>query len=184
MARTISWDEAVDAYTAMVEPTFDVQSTLTALQAGQLAREAQVVVELVRVREFVSREDALVAGARAAGKLTDRQYDTLTATIEDRRVFHRTYVADLPDDSRQLFTDFEQSDGVPGADRGRGRPAAGGRVRCGQGHGRRLLAHHDGPRGQAVHAAVHPSRRSTPPTAAGPSPTARWSRPRSSVCSD
>lgn len=52
MARTISWDGAVDAYTAMVEPTFDVQSTLTALQAGQMAREAQVVVELVRVREF------------------------------------------------------------------------------------------------------------------------------------
>ncbi|HZX37623.1 MAG TPA: nitrate- and nitrite sensing domain-containing protein [Streptomyces sp.] len=50
LCRTISWDGAVDAYTAMVEPTFDVQSTLTALQAGQLAREAQVVVELgVRV---------------------------------------------------------------------------------------------------------------------------------------
>jgi signal transduction histidine kinase len=110
LARTISWDGAVDAYTAMVEPTFDVQSTLTALQAGQLAREAQVVVELVRVREFVSREDALVAGARAAGNLTDGQYDTLTATIEDRRVFHRTYVPDLPDDSRRLFTGFEQSE--------------------------------------------------------------------------
>ncbi|MCX4821715.1 nitrate- and nitrite sensing domain-containing protein [Streptomyces sp. NBC_01142] len=108
IARTITWDGAVDAYTAMVEPTFDVQSTLTALQAGQLAREGQVVVELVRVREFVSREDALVAGARAAGSLTDRQYDTLTATIEDRRVFHRTYVPDLPADSRGLFADFER----------------------------------------------------------------------------
>ncbi|WP_309228937.1 nitrate- and nitrite sensing domain-containing protein, partial [Streptomyces lunaelactis] len=110
LARTISWDGAVDAYTTLVEPTFDVQSTLTALQAGQLAREAQVVVELVRVREFVSREDALVAGARAAGTLTDRQYDALTATIEDRRVFHRTYVPDLPADSRQLFTDFERGE--------------------------------------------------------------------------
>ncbi|MGW2560762.1 nitrate- and nitrite sensing domain-containing protein [Streptomyces sp. NPDC001514] len=106
--RKLSWSGAVDAYTALVEPTFDVQSMLTALQAGQLAREAQVVVELVRVREFVSREDALVAGARAAGSLSDRQYDALTATIEDRRVFHRTYVADLPADSRELFTDFEQ----------------------------------------------------------------------------
>ncbi|WP_327322252.1 nitrate- and nitrite sensing domain-containing protein [Streptomyces sp. NBC_01210] len=110
LARTISWDDAVDAYTVLVQPTFDVQSTLTALQAGQLAREAQVVVELVRVREFVSREDALVAGARAAGSLTDGQYDALTATIEDRRVFHRTYVPDLPGDSRKLFTDFEASD--------------------------------------------------------------------------
>ncbi|WP_455357953.1 nitrate- and nitrite sensing domain-containing protein [Streptomyces sp. SYSU K21746] len=110
IARRISWDRAVDAYTAVVEPTFDVQSTLTALQAGQLAREAQVVVELVRVREFVSREDALVAGARAAGSLTDRQYDTLTATVEDRRVFHRTYVPDLPGDSRALFEEFERGD--------------------------------------------------------------------------
>ncbi|MEV6396608.1 nitrate- and nitrite sensing domain-containing protein [Streptomyces sp. NPDC051907] len=109
LTRTIGWDRAVDAYTAVVQPAFDVQSTLTALQAGQLAREGQVVIELVRVREFVSREDALVAGARAAGRLTDPQYDALTATVEDRRVFHRTYVPDLPDDSRALFADFERS---------------------------------------------------------------------------
>ncbi|GFH38558.1 sensor histidine kinase [Streptomyces pacificus] len=106
--RRMSWGEAVQAYTVIVEPTFDVQSQLTALQAGQLAREAQVVVELVRVREFVSREDALVAGARAAGVVTDAQYDALTAAIEDRRVFHRTYVPALPPDSRKLFTDFER----------------------------------------------------------------------------
>ncbi|MDH2393771.1 ATP-binding protein, partial [Streptomyces sp. HNM0663] len=109
LARKLSWDRAVEEYTAVVEPAFDVQSTLTALQAGQLAREAQVVIELVRVREFVSREDALVAGARAAGGIADRQYDALTATVEDRRVFHRTYVPDLPRDSRQLFEEFERS---------------------------------------------------------------------------
>ncbi|ARP69241.1 histidine kinase [Streptomyces pluripotens] len=110
LSRDITWDRAVDEYSALVEPGFDVQSTLTALQAGQLAREAQVVIELVRVREFVSREDALVAGARAAGTLTDRQYDTLTATIEDRRVFERTYVPDLPADSRALFEQFQRDD--------------------------------------------------------------------------
>ncbi|MGW1756533.1 nitrate- and nitrite sensing domain-containing protein [Streptomyces mirabilis] len=108
LSRAISWDRAVTEYGALVEPGFDVQSALTALQAGQLAREAQVVIELVRVREFVSREDALVAGARAAGSLTDRQYDTLTATIEDRRIFERTYVPDLPADSRALFEEFQR----------------------------------------------------------------------------
>ncbi|MET8027370.1 nitrate- and nitrite sensing domain-containing protein [Streptomyces avermitilis] len=108
LSRDITWDRAVAEYSALVEPGFDVESTLTALQAGQLAREAQVVIELVRVREFVSREDALVAGARAAGTLTDRQYDALTATIEDRRVFERTYVPDLPSDSRALFEEFRR----------------------------------------------------------------------------
>ena len=144
-----------DVHAPSCEPAFDVQSALTALQAGQLAREAQVVIELVRVREFVSREDALVAGARAAGALTDRQYDALTATIEDRRVFQRTYVPDLPADSRRLFEEFRARRRVPGADRGRGRPAAGGRDRAGQGRGRRLLAHHHRPGRQALHAAVH-----------------------------
>lgn len=110
LSHAVSWDGAVAEYSALVEPGFDVPSALTALQAGQLAREAQVVVELVRVREFVSREDALVAGARAAGTLTDRQYDTLTATIEDRRVFERTYVPDLPADSRALFEEFQRGD--------------------------------------------------------------------------
>ncbi|MFI9820127.1 nitrate- and nitrite sensing domain-containing protein [Streptomyces sp. NPDC052013] len=110
LSRELTWDRAVEEYGALVEPGFDVQSSLTALQAGQLAREAQVVIELVRVREFVSREDALVAGARAAGGLTDRQYDTLTATIEDRRVFERTYVPDLPADSRSLFEEFRRGE--------------------------------------------------------------------------
>ncbi|MEU1464961.1 nitrate- and nitrite sensing domain-containing protein, partial [Streptomyces sp. NPDC005727] len=110
LTRRVTWDRAVEEYGGLVEPGFDVQSTLTALQAGQLARESQVVIELVRVREFVSREDALVAGARAAGTLTDRQYATLTATIEDRRVFERTYVPDLPADSRRLFEEFRRAE--------------------------------------------------------------------------
>ncbi|MGP3924879.1 nitrate- and nitrite sensing domain-containing protein [Streptomyces sp. 8N616] len=108
IARKISWDRAVDDYTAVIEPTFAVGSALTALQAGHLAREAQVVVDLVRVREFVSREDALVAGARAAGGFEAAQYRALTGAIEDRRVFQRTYVPSLPADSRALFQDFER----------------------------------------------------------------------------
>lgn len=111
LARRIVWDRAVTEYSALVEPGFGVQSALTALQAGQLAREAQILVELVRVREFVSREDALVAGARAADTLTPAQYALLTATIEDRRVFERTYAPDLPADSRALYEKFR--DGGP-----------------------------------------------------------------------
>ncbi|MGW4302535.1 nitrate- and nitrite sensing domain-containing protein [Streptomyces sp. NPDC004646] len=110
LERRLTWDRAVTAYSALVEPGFAVESALTALQAGQLARESQTVIELVRVREFVSREDALVAGARAEGGLTERQYDTLTATIEDRRVFERTYVPDLPAPARDRFRRFQQGD--------------------------------------------------------------------------
>ncbi|MGW5103746.1 nitrate- and nitrite sensing domain-containing protein [Streptomyces sp. NPDC004100] len=110
LQRRLTWDRAVTAYSALVEPGFAVESALTALQAGQLARESQTVIELVRVREFVSREDALVAGARAEGGLTERQYDTLTATIEDRRVFERTYVPDLPAPARDRFRRFQQGD--------------------------------------------------------------------------
>ncbi|WP_079174817.1 sensor histidine kinase [Streptomyces malaysiense] len=108
LTRKISWDQAVEQYSALVEPGFDVESTLTALQAGQLARESRTVLELVRVREFVSREDALVVGARAAGTtLTPGQYAALTQTVEDRRVFQQTYVPDLPADSRALFEKFQ-----------------------------------------------------------------------------
>ncbi|MGW2855320.1 nitrate- and nitrite sensing domain-containing protein, partial [Streptomyces sp. NPDC001215] len=110
LSGRISWDGAVSEYSALVEPDFEVQSALTALQAGRLAREAQTVSELVRVREFVSREDALVAGARAAGRLTGGQYEMLAATVEDRRVFERTYVPALPSDSRTLFERFRRDD--------------------------------------------------------------------------
>ncbi|MEU2626685.1 ATP-binding protein [Kitasatospora sp. NPDC007106] len=106
ITRALSWDAAVERYTAAVEPSFAVESALTALQAGRLAREAQVVVELVRVREFVSREDALGSGARAAGSFTPAQFRAFAAVVEDRRVFQRTYVAALPADSRAGFETF------------------------------------------------------------------------------
>ncbi|MGV9320888.1 sensor histidine kinase [Streptomyces sp. NPDC003660] len=111
LSRRIGWDQAVTRYNALVEPGFAVESALTALQAGQLARESQTVIELVRVREFVSREDALVAGARAAGTLTAPQYALLTAAIEDRRLFERTYAPDLPADSYARYEEFR--DGAP-----------------------------------------------------------------------
>ncbi|MFD9130602.1 nitrate- and nitrite sensing domain-containing protein, partial [Kitasatospora sp. NPDC059571] len=106
ITRAVSWDGAVTAYTAVVEPAFAVESALTALQAGQLAREAQTVIELVRVREFVSREDALYSGAHAAGSFGPAQFKVYGAAVEDRRVFQRTYTAALPADSRALFDDF------------------------------------------------------------------------------
>ncbi|MFG2817157.1 nitrate- and nitrite sensing domain-containing protein [Streptomyces sp. NPDC048410] len=111
LSRRIGWDQAVTRYSALVEPGFAVESALTALQAGQLARESQTVIELVRVRDFVSREDALVAGARAAGTLTAPQYALLTAAIEDRRLFERTYAPDLPADSYARYEKFR--DGEP-----------------------------------------------------------------------
>ncbi|MFG3049292.1 nitrate- and nitrite sensing domain-containing protein [Streptomyces sp. NPDC048241] len=110
LSRRIGWDQAVTRYDALVEPGFAVESALTALQAGQLARESQTVIELVRVREFVSREDALVAGARAAGTLTAPQYAQLTAAIEDRRLFERTYAPDLPADSYAKYEKFRDGD--------------------------------------------------------------------------
>ncbi|KPI29286.1 putative sensor with HAMP domain containing protein [Actinobacteria bacterium OK074] len=105
----VSWSGAVAAYNGVVAPAFDVQSELTALQQGQFAREGQVVVELVRAREYLAQEDALLAGAGAAGTLTDEQDETLAAAVEDRRVFHRTYVGELPADSRKPFRAFEKS---------------------------------------------------------------------------
>lgn len=170
LAHTVTWDRAVAEYSTLVEPSFDVQSALTALQAGQLAREAQVVVELVRVREFVSREDALVAGARAAGTLTDRQYDTLTATIEDRRVFEQTYVPDLPADSRALFETFQRDDLHRELTRGEDALLRAGARQAGEA----VAAAPGAPPATAQSSGTcgcAPSPRSTPPRAGGRSPT-------------
>ncbi|MGW7001942.1 nitrate- and nitrite sensing domain-containing protein [Streptomyces sp. NPDC054933] len=111
VTRQLTWDKAIDAYTAIVEPSFQVESALTALQAGRLAREAQTVAELVRDREFVSREDAMGTAARAAGGFSTDQYRAFADTVEDRRVFFRTYVPALPADSQALFDALSRSPG-------------------------------------------------------------------------
>jgi signal transduction histidine kinase len=106
IARQLPWDQAVANYTKIITPSFDVESALTALQAGQLAREAQVVVEMVRVREYVSLEDAIGAGARTARTLTEQQYLSLTAAADTRQALFRTFVPSFPTDTRQLFEKY------------------------------------------------------------------------------
>ncbi len=105
--RTSNWSDILSRYSWMIDPEFRLRTSLTALPAGQLAHEGSVVVELARARELLSREDAMVTGARAAGGMTDGQYRDFIGTMDGRKLLHQIYAPELPPDEGSRLDDFE-----------------------------------------------------------------------------
>ncbi|QMV20898.1 HAMP domain-containing protein [Streptomyces sp. SCUT-3] len=111
--RDIPWDEALKRYSEVIEPSFKVRSSLGALRSGDLAARTAVVNELVRGREMLSREDAMITAGQTAGNLTQGQYHDLVGTIDSRRLLYGLYAPELPAPQRALYEDF--TDGPVGS---------------------------------------------------------------------
>ncbi len=106
-ARRTNWSQILDRYSALLEPGFRLCGSLTELQTGEVARMGAVVVELGRARELLSREDAMVAGGRAANGMTDGQYRDLIGTIDGRKLLHEIYAPELPPADSAKLQEFE-----------------------------------------------------------------------------
>lgn len=95
-ARRTNWSEILDRYSALIDPGFRLRTSLTTLQGGEAARKGAVLTELVRARELLSREDAMMTGGRIAGGMTDGQYRDFLGTVDGRRLLHEIYEPELP----------------------------------------------------------------------------------------
>jgi len=104
--HALDWTEAYHTYTSAQDPFFTLRLALTNVSAGDLARNAGVLVELVRAREYISEEDALMAGARAAGGFDQTEFqEFLTASSAEQLLF-QVYESQLPAPQQQLYTQF------------------------------------------------------------------------------
>ncbi|MEY9966529.1 signal transduction histidine kinase [Streptacidiphilus sp. MAP12-16] len=102
----LGWDDVYQWYTDAQTPFFTLRLQLSDLQAGDLTREAGNLIELVRAREYISREDALMSGARAAGHFTESEFQNFLATIDGGSLLFSVYQPQLPDQEAALFTGF------------------------------------------------------------------------------
>jgi signal transduction histidine kinase len=106
-ARRTNWSQILDRYSSVIDPAFRLCGSLTELQTGEVARMGSVVVELARARELLSREDAMVAGGRAANGMTEGQYRDLIGTIDGRQLLHEIYAPELPRADSAKLQEFE-----------------------------------------------------------------------------
>ncbi|MFC5804266.1 ATP-binding protein [Streptomyces formicae] len=83
--RDARWQDAYDAYNAMIGRAFAMQGSLAGMHAPDTASAARVVLELARAREMVAREDALMGAAQTAGRITQGQYLEFAGAVHTQR---------------------------------------------------------------------------------------------------
>ncbi|MEU9488918.1 nitrate- and nitrite sensing domain-containing protein [Streptomyces decoyicus] len=107
--NTVSRDEAMESYNALVDPGYDFLAALHALENVEMDKQARALVNVTRAREAVSREDALMSAVLASGSMSKRDLRALSDRVAERRVLYRTSLPALPAKDRGLYADYWRS---------------------------------------------------------------------------
>lgn len=104
--NTFSRPEALERYNEIVDPCFRFLSALHPIRNVELDRHSRAVVGVAQAREHLSREDALVAGALAAGLTTPAEVRAVGDRVAERQLTYATYLPDLPAADREAHESF------------------------------------------------------------------------------
>ncbi|MEE1927293.1 nitrate- and nitrite sensing domain-containing protein [Streptomyces sp. TRM 70351] len=104
--NTANRRSASAAYSAVIDPCYDLLASLHALRDATLDREGRALVGLLRAREILAREDALLASAFAAGRITPEELRDFSDRVAERRVIYSTTLPALPERDRRAFENY------------------------------------------------------------------------------
>lgn len=93
--RRTGWAETYAQYTRSIAAAFTVGGALTGIQDAELGSDARVLLEFSRAGEALAQEDALLAGARLAGRLDGQRLRLFTGAVDTRRTFLQATASDL-----------------------------------------------------------------------------------------
>jgi signal transduction histidine kinase len=91
-------------YSEVVESIFRVYDSLATLDDKDFARDTRTLLELNRMWELLSQEDALMAGSLAAGRITPQELVTFTQTVGTRRHNTAQALITIQDSDPTLYT--------------------------------------------------------------------------------
>ncbi|WP_435612476.1 sensor histidine kinase [Streptomyces sp. bgisy159] len=89
------WRQAHDRYSRTISAAFMVSGALSGIQDADLGSDTRVLLEFSRAGEALAQEDAVLAGARLAGRLDGERLRLFTQAVATRRALTDSAVADL-----------------------------------------------------------------------------------------
>ncbi len=107
--NTLTRGGAFQAYNDLVDPSFGVLYSLHGLHEEHLEREGRALVGVSRAREYLAREDALMAAAIAAGEMTRGDQRAFSDRIAERNLALDTSLQQLPAEDREIFQNYWSS---------------------------------------------------------------------------
>ncbi|MEU5993546.1 nitrate- and nitrite sensing domain-containing protein [Spirillospora sp. NPDC047418] len=90
-------------YSEVVDSIFRVYDSLATLDDKDFARDTRTLLELNRMWELLSQEDALMAGSLATGRITQPELITFTQTAGTRRHNTAQALVTIQDTDRTLY---------------------------------------------------------------------------------
>ncbi|MET7541037.1 nitrate- and nitrite sensing domain-containing protein [Streptomyces sp. NPDC005507] len=106
---TVTREQALDFYNRLIDPTYDFLLTLSSFDNSTMDRQGRAVIGVLRARELLSREDALVGSALVARRITHKELRQVSDLVAQRGILYDTSLALLPDDDRAEFERYWKS---------------------------------------------------------------------------
>ncbi|GEB49922.1 nitrate- and nitrite sensing domain-containing protein [Streptomyces cacaoi] len=97
---------AFQAYNELVDPAYAFIGALSAVDNVGLEKQGRALVGVAQAREYLSREDSLMAAAYAAGQFTQGDQRALSDRVAERNIAYQTNLPSLPEEDRRLFENF------------------------------------------------------------------------------
>jgi signal transduction histidine kinase len=101
--------QAMDAYATVIDPFYDLYGSLATLDDKTIAKEIRALSALSRAREILSREDTLLTGALAEGRLSPAEHAEFTKTVGAWRTVADQAAADLHESDRIAYDKLVES---------------------------------------------------------------------------
>lgn len=107
--RDIGRLQALDFYNRLVDPCYSFLLTLHALENVEMDKQGRALVGVVRAREVLSREDALVLSALIAERVTAEEIRAISDLVAAREVLYEFNLEVLPGSERERFEKYWRS---------------------------------------------------------------------------
>jgi signal transduction histidine kinase len=95
-AGRMNRDGASTAYTGIIDSIFHIYDSMAAVDDQGIAKDARTLIQITRGRELLSQEDALAAGALAAGGLSAPEQQQFVELVGAQRFVFSDAAASLP----------------------------------------------------------------------------------------
>ncbi|MEV5613268.1 nitrate- and nitrite sensing domain-containing protein [Streptomyces sp. NPDC052225] len=100
---TVTRAQALEFYNDLIAPTYTFLLDLTALDDAKVERQGRALVGILKARELLSQEDALVGSGLVARRLTQQELRQVSDLVAQRNLLYETNLALLPDDERSRY---------------------------------------------------------------------------------
>ncbi|WP_062346329.1 sensor histidine kinase [Herbidospora yilanensis] len=106
----INRDQAAEGYTRVLDAIFRTYFSVATLDDDEIAKDARTYISLQRAREVLSQEDALLAGAIAAGRFGAGEHAKFVQIVGVQRFHTAEQVSELRQADRGYFETLLKSD--------------------------------------------------------------------------